>query len=152
MILFKKKIIWPWGQRSRSHEGHYGTWHNALWSCAHIPIIIDLSQKTKMVWPGQENIIKKTIIWPWGQRSGSHEGHYGTRHRLMVMHIRTICQWTVLLDLFEVFDLEVKGQGPTSNKTVHGQIVRICMTIRRCVTYRNDLRGTLTFDLKVKKN
>jgi hypothetical protein len=25
-----------------------------------------------------------------------------------------------------------------------------CMTIRRCVTYRNDLCGTLTFDLKVK--
>jgi hypothetical protein len=19
-------IIWPWGQRSRSHERHYGTW------------------------------------------------------------------------------------------------------------------------------
>ena len=33
-------------------------------------------------------------------------------HRLMVMQIRTICQWTVLLDLFELFDLEVKGQGP----------------------------------------
>ena len=25
-----------------------------------------------------------------------------------------------------------------------------CMTKRRCVAYRNDLRGTLTFDLKVK--
>jgi hypothetical protein len=33
-------------------------------------------------------------------------------HRLMIMHIQTICQWTVLLDLFELFDLEVKGQGP----------------------------------------
>jgi hypothetical protein len=33
------------------------------------------------------------------------------------------------------------------NKTVHGQIVRICMTIRQCVAYRNDLPGTLTFDL-----
>jgi hypothetical protein len=37
---------------------------------------------------------------------------YVTQH-LMVMHIRTICPWTVLLDLFELFDLEVKGQGPT---------------------------------------
>ena len=34
-------------------------------------------------------------------------------HRLMVMHIRTSCPWTVLLDLFELFDLEVKGQGLT---------------------------------------
>jgi hypothetical protein len=25
-----------------------------------------------------------------------------------------------------------------------------CMTIRRCVAYHNDLRGTLTVDLKVK--
>jgi hypothetical protein len=37
----------------------------------------------------------------------------------MVMHIRTICQRTVLLDLFELFDLEVKGQGPTKVITVH---------------------------------
>jgi hypothetical protein len=29
--------------RSRSHEGHYSTEHTALWSCTHIPNIIDLS-------------------------------------------------------------------------------------------------------------
>ena len=29
----------------------------------------------------------------------------------MVMHKRTIFQCTVLLDLFELFDFEVKGQG-----------------------------------------
>jgi hypothetical protein len=117
--ISKETIIWPWGQRSRSHEGHYGTRHTALWSCTHIPNIIDLSRKTKMLWPGQENTIKnnyltlrskvkvqrrslwyathhlmvmhphtkyhwpisnETIIWPWGQRSRSHEGHDGTRH------------------------------------------------------------------------
>jgi hypothetical protein len=50
-------IIWPWGQRSRSLEGHYGMRHTALWSCTHIPIIIDLSWKTKMLWPRQENTI-----------------------------------------------------------------------------------------------
>ena len=43
--------------RSKSHEGHYGTRHTTLWSCTHIPIIIDLSRKTKMLWPGQENTI-----------------------------------------------------------------------------------------------
>jgi hypothetical protein len=33
-----------------------------------------------------------------------------------------------------------------------GQLYLVCgcMTIRQCVAYRNDLRGTLTFDLKVK--
>ena len=39
-------------------------------------------------------------------------------HPLMVMHIRTICPWTVLLYLFELFDLEVKGQGPIKVITV----------------------------------
>ena len=43
--------------RSKSHEGHCGMWHTALWSSTHIPNIIDLSRKRKMLWPGQENTI-----------------------------------------------------------------------------------------------
>jgi hypothetical protein len=31
--------------------------HTTLWICTHIPIIIDLPRKTKMLWPGQENTI-----------------------------------------------------------------------------------------------
>jgi hypothetical protein len=45
-----------------SHEGHYGTQHTVLWSCTHIPNIIDLSRKKNMLWPGQENTIQKAII------------------------------------------------------------------------------------------
>jgi hypothetical protein len=56
-LISKETIIWPWGQRSRSHEGHYSTQHTTLWSCTHIPNIIDLSRKTKILWPGQENTI-----------------------------------------------------------------------------------------------
>jgi hypothetical protein len=119
--------------RSRSHEDRYGTRHTALWSCTHIPNIIDLSRKTKNVmawtrkyylknnyltlrskvkvpqrslwyathrlmvmhphtkyhWPisKEKNVMTRTrkyylknIIWPWGQMSRSHEGHYGMRH------------------------------------------------------------------------
>ena len=62
--ISKKTIIWPWGQRSRSNKGHYGMRHTALWSCTYTPNIIDLSWKTKMLWPGQQNTIKKNIIWP----------------------------------------------------------------------------------------
>jgi hypothetical protein len=51
----KKTIIWPWCQRSRSHDGHYGTRHTALWSCTHIPNIIDLSRMTKMLWSRKIN-------------------------------------------------------------------------------------------------
>ena len=43
--------------RSKSHEGYYGMQHTTLWSCTNIPNIIDLSGKTKMLWPGQENTI-----------------------------------------------------------------------------------------------
>ena len=39
--------------RSKSHEGHYGTWHTVLWSCTHISNIIDQSGKTKKVWSWQ---------------------------------------------------------------------------------------------------
>jgi hypothetical protein len=61
-FLLYTQIIdqWPmpngnpvWGQRSRSHEGHYGTRRTALWSCTHISNIIDLSGKTKKLWSGQ---------------------------------------------------------------------------------------------------
>ena len=30
--------------RSKSNEGHYGMRHTSLWSCTHIPNIIDLKQ------------------------------------------------------------------------------------------------------------
>ena len=43
--------------RSKCHEGHYSMRHTTLWSCTHIPNIIDLSRKTKMLWSGQENTI-----------------------------------------------------------------------------------------------
>jgi hypothetical protein len=44
---YSKNNLWPWGQRSRSHEGHFSMWHTALWSCTDIPNIIDLSGKIK---------------------------------------------------------------------------------------------------------
>jgi hypothetical protein len=74
----------------------------------------------------------------------------------------------------QLFDLEVKGQGPTKVimvcdtqpyghapvRTITflsfqiGQLFLVCgcMTIRLCVAYHNDLRGTLTFDLKFNTN
>jgi hypothetical protein len=37
-------------------QGHYGMQHTALWSCTHIPNIIDLSGKTKKLWSGQASL------------------------------------------------------------------------------------------------
>ena len=42
------KNHWSWGQRSRYNEGHYGMRHTTLWSCTHIPNIIDLSRKKQL--------------------------------------------------------------------------------------------------------
>ena len=46
-ILFKKQLF------DLEVKGHYGTRHTALWSCTHIPNIIDLSGKTKKLWSRQ---------------------------------------------------------------------------------------------------
>jgi hypothetical protein len=37
-------------------QGHYGTRHTTLWSCTHIPNIIDLSGKTKKLWSRQASL------------------------------------------------------------------------------------------------
>jgi hypothetical protein len=50
--------------RSKSHEGHYGMRHTALWSCTHITNTIDLSGKTKKSWSGQTSLRRS-------RRSGS---------------------------------------------------------------------------------
>ena len=52
-----KKILFKFFLFDLELKGHNSTCHTALWSCTHIPNIIDLSRKTKMVWPRQENII-----------------------------------------------------------------------------------------------
>ena len=41
-ILFKKQLF------DLEVKGHYGMRHTALWSCTHIPNIIDLSRKTQL--------------------------------------------------------------------------------------------------------
>jgi uncharacterized protein YbcV (DUF1398 family) len=83
----QKTIIWPWGQRSRSHECHYGTRHTALWSCTHIPNIIDLSRKTKYY--GLDNtILFKKQLFDLEVKVPRRSLRYAT-HRLMVMHPHT---------------------------------------------------------------
>jgi hypothetical protein len=63
--------------RSKSHEGHHGTRHTALWSYTHISNIIDLSRKTKIMDRTRKYYLKNNYLT---SRSKSHEGHYGMRH------------------------------------------------------------------------
>jgi hypothetical protein len=55
--------------KSKSHEGHYGMQHTALWSCTHIPNIIDLSGMTKKLWSGQASSIYKS----WAEEEQSYQ-------------------------------------------------------------------------------
>jgi hypothetical protein len=79
-----------------------------------------------LTWPGQENTIQKTIIWPLGLRSRFQEGHYGTWHTTLwsCTHIPNIIDKNVMAQTRKYylknnsFDLEVKGQGPTKVITV----------------------------------
>ena len=151
--ISKETIIWPWGQRTRSHEGHYGTWHTALWSYTHIPNIINLSQdknvmvqtrkyylknnyltlRSKVKVPGRSlsyTTHRLMVMHPYQisltylkrnnyltQRSRSNKGYYGMRHTALwsCTHIPNIID---LSRKKQLFDLEVKGQGP--NKRHYG--------------------------------
>ena len=80
-------FIWPWGQRSRSHKGHYGTQHTTLWSCTHIPNIIDLSRKDKnvMAWTRKYYFKNNYLTLRSKVKVPQRSLRYAT-HCLMVMH------------------------------------------------------------------
>ena len=79
-VRWAKNIIWLWGQRSRSHEGHYGIRHTVVWSCTHIPNIIDLSRKKQLF--DLEVKVQQRSLW------------YAT-HCLFVMHPYTKYHWPI---------------------------------------------------------
>jgi hypothetical protein len=91
-------------------------------------VIIDLSRKKKMLWPGQENTIYKTIIWLWGQRSRFLEGHYSMQHTALCscIHIQNI-----ILTLFVTQELEDMGVIWTPLATETG---RYGIFLAPCVT------------------
>ena len=76
----------------------------------------------------------KTIIWPWGQRSRSHEGHYGAQHtpyghaptyQISLTYLKRQKYYgpdNKILFKKQLFDLEVKGQGPTN-------VITVCNTL-----------------------
>jgi hypothetical protein len=78
-----KTIIWPWGQRSRYQEGHYGMRHTALWSCIHIP--------NKYYFKNNYLTLRSKVNVP--QRSLQ----YAT-HRLLVMYPHTKYHWPISKD------------------------------------------------------
>ena len=76
-------FFWPWGQRSRSHKGHYGMRHNALWSCTHIP--------NKYYLKNNYLTLRSKVKVP--RRSLRY-----VTHRLMVMLSHTKYHWPISKD------------------------------------------------------
>ena len=95
--------------RSKSNEGHYGMRHTSLWSCTHIPNIIDLQQLFDLEVKGQGPT--KVIM----VRDTPHYGHAPTYQLSLTYLERQKCYDPDKKILFkkQSFDLEVKGQGPT---------------------------------------
>ena len=91
--------------------------HTALWSCTHIPNIIDLSRKKQLFdlevkGQGPTKVITVRDTPPYG--------HAPTYQILLTYLERQKCYGLDKQILFkkQLFDLEVKGQGPTKVITV----------------------------------
>ena len=95
--------------RSKSHEGHYGMQHTTLWSCTHIPNKYYLKHNYLTL------RLKVTTV-----RDTPPYGHALT-NQISLTHLeRQKCYGPDKKILFEkqLFDLEVKDQGPTKVITV----------------------------------
>jgi hypothetical protein len=93
-----KTFIWPWGQRSRSHEGHYGMQHTALWSCTHIPNIIDLSRDKNVMGRTRKYYLKNNYLTLRSKVKVPRMSLWFMTHHLMVMHPHTKYHWPISKD------------------------------------------------------
>jgi hypothetical protein len=93
-----KTFIWPWGQRSRSHEGHYGMQHTALWSCTHIPNIIDLSRDKNVMARTRKYYLKNNYLTLRSKVKVPRMSLWFMTHHLMVMHLHTKYHWPISKD------------------------------------------------------
>ena len=99
MSPLKKTIIWPWGQRSRSHEGHYGTRHTALWSCTHIPNINwPISKDKNVMARTRKYYLKNNYLTMRSKIKVPQMSLRYATHRLIVMHPHTKYHWSIWKD------------------------------------------------------
>jgi hypothetical protein len=92
--------------------------HPPLWPCTHIPNIIDLSRK-KQSFDLEVSPTKVIMV-----RDTPPYGHAPTYQLSLAYHEREKCYGPDKKILFKklLFDLEVKGQGPT-------KVITVCDTL-----------------------
>ena len=131
-LTSKETIIWPWGQRSRSKQRSLWYTTHLLWSCTHIPNIIDLSRKKPLFDLEVKDQDPRKVIMV------QDTPPYGHAPMLNIIDLSQKKQ---------LFDLQVKGQGPT-------KVIMVCNTppYGHAPTYQISLtsRKKQLFDLEVK--
>ena len=145
----------------------------ALWSCTHIPNIIDLSRDKNVMARTRKYYLKNNYLILRSKIKVPRRSLRYATHRLMVMHPHTKISFTYLerqkcygpgkkiLFKKQLFDIEVKGQGPTKVITVcdtlpydHAPTYQLSLTyLERQKCYDPDMKILLKkqlFDLEVK--
>jgi hypothetical protein len=101
--------------RSKSNEGHYGMRHTALWTCTHIPNIIDLIKVVTYCSPLASvfcTLLDFNLLL-WNHLANWNRAWYECS---LNGFLQNLCYFKRGL-----FDLEVKGQGPT-------KVIMVCNT------------------------
>jgi hypothetical protein len=108
-------IIWPGGQRSRSHKGHYCTRHTALWSCTY-----ELSSNKQFCWIYLNYFTFRSKVKVITACDTPPYGHTSIYQLSFTYLERQKCYGPDKNILFkkQLFDLDVKGQGPMKVITV----------------------------------
>jgi hypothetical protein len=97
--ISKETIIWPWGQRSRSKQTSLWYATHLLWSCTHIPNIIDLSRKTKNVMARtRKYYLKNNYLTFRSKVKVQQRSLWYATHHLMDMHPHTKYHWPISKD------------------------------------------------------
>ena len=94
--ISKETIIWPWGQMSRSKQRSLWYATHLLWSCTHIPNIIDLSRKTKNVMARtRKYYLKNNYLTLRSKVKVQQRSLWYATHHLMDMHPHTKYHWPI---------------------------------------------------------
>jgi acyl-CoA thioesterase FadM len=97
-ILFKKTIIWPWGQRSRSNEGHYGMWYTVMVMHPHTNYHWPTSKDKNVMVRTRKYYLKNNYLTLRSKVKVPQRSLRYATHCLMVMHPYTKYHWPISKD------------------------------------------------------
>ena len=123
-------IIWPWGQRSRSHKGHYGTRHTTLWYAPTNQLSLTyLERQNVMAWTRKYYLKNKYLTLRSEVKVPRRSIRYAT-HRLMCMHPHTKYHWPISKELWSgQASLRKSRRNGRSGRRRKNQTKTICLPL-----------------------